>query len=703
MSRTTLVAAGNVPKLRSENLSRLAVYIVRGNTVLAETPVANDGSFRFNVAESVAREHGVSAIIGPKGVDHHALLARADLPRVPLASARAHEGRAGHVKLDFSAHRITDEIVDLWWLWCSPYTVSGTLRSADGCPVPGAQVTVYNVTHGTGGLVRTPRDTVQTGADGTFTATFNWCECLCCWPCWPSWWFCWPWWWELDIVHILDTLDRQLPLRQNALGAKFAPSLHANVAPLKRPATADLMTGQAFAHLRSDNTLVQDTARTAKISARLSDPAIRELFPWWWWCCDEPNILFSATQNGNTVLDEDPNTDTRWCFESGQTVSLIANDLAISLCPPPPPPVPDGFGWIQVGNTLVADITQGYANGATGTDASDMAFGGWLDIYGGFSDPNAVAFYQVLADGYVGNGNPRRGGTPNGVSQPLSVGLGTYVVIARNGGTFDTIPVDLGPCSFNGISNLYMTTQHRANPPAGVTGLGAFPALNAGDLVIGWYDQRRIVGASAGALIGGAAAGGVDLTLAPFDIAGNPVTLTTIETLTLMIDTTYIYGHIDSLTAYDQNHNLVSITSGGTNNCPSYRIGEHGYLLLHVTVTDPNGHLSGYEIDSEFGHGPSPTPPATDPPHRGYNTASGPPPFLGVDGGYGQPSIVGMTATTNVSFKGGGDTITISPTVSCCYDFRLNAGKRVTNGTTNSAGLVNQDFWTVSIDTTPIP
>ena len=41
---------------------------------------------------------------------------------------------------------------------------------------------------------------------------------------------------------------------------------------------------------------------------KLANPAIRRIFPWWWWCCDDPNICFTVTQGGNTVLNEDPAT-----------------------------------------------------------------------------------------------------------------------------------------------------------------------------------------------------------------------------------------------------------------------------------------------------------------------------------------------------------------------------------------------------------
>lgn len=256
------------------------------------------------------------------------------------------------------------------------------------------------------------------------------------------------------------------------------------------------------------------------------------------------------------------------------------------------------------------------------------------------------------------------------------------------------VVVDLGPCSFGTHTNLYVTTQFRQPPPAGVTGLAPFPGI-AGDVVLGYAFAGRLVSAAAGALIGGAPAGGVDLSLTALASDGSPVHLTTSETLTLMIDTTGIYGHIDWLRAYESPGHEVQLSTG-TTECPSYHIGPNGFLVAHVNVNDPHGHLSAYEIQAEFGHSGLGTAPVIDPAHRGYN--SGGAPFLGVDGGYGQPNPGGSGTATSVSFVGGGDTITITPRMSCCYDFRLKAGKRVTDGTNSSAGLTLQDYWTVSID-----
>lgn len=698
----SITVIGKLPKLSSSNIGRIAAFLVQGNNVLAQSPVTANG-FRFRLPGSIVIDPCLIVVLGPKGLDDQTLLARTDLPRLSLSAASSREAHSsGVLTLDFSTLNLDDKIVDLWWNWCRTYTVSGTVQTQNGCPVPGAEVTVYNVTSGATGLTETSIETVETNAEGQFTATFNWCECLCCWPCWPIWWHCWPWWWELDILAVIENVERQLPLRP----AQGIASIAANVAPLRRPAAADLMTGQGFA--RASAALKPDAARTALIANKFANPQIRDLFPWWWWCCDNPNLVFSVTQNGTTILNEDPATATRWCFPSGQSVTLVGNSQSVGVCPPPK--ICEGFGWVSVGNPgiLVENITNGYANGTAGADTSGMAFLGSLNIYGGFNDLS-IPFYQVWEGLWTGNANPARGGIAPGPSLPISIPLSSNVLIVRGGSLLWLNDVTLGPCSFAGIDNLYMTTSQRQNPPAGVTGLGPNPFL-PGDTVITWSSAGLIV-SSAAPLIGSTPGGGVDLTLVAYDATGTELALTTNNPLTLMIDTTGLSSHsIDSISAFDVNGNPVGLSGPSTTQCPSYHIGKNGYLLLHVTVTDQdpsaalslNEHLLGYEIDTQFGHGSTSVP--TVPSHRGYVVDPYPftPPLTlpgqvyGIDPGYGVPN------TALVSYVGGGDTIQISPQVSCCYDFQLWAGKRVTDGQEIFGTWQNVDFQTATVDVSPI-
>ena len=169
----SITVIGKLPKLSSSNIGRIAAFLVQGNNVLAQSPVTANG-FRFRLPGSIVIDPCLIVVLGPKGLDDQTLLARTDLPRLSLSAASSREAHSsGVLTLDFSTLNLDDKIVDLWWNWCRTYTVSGTVQTQNGCPVPGAEVTVYNVTSGATGLTETSIETVETNAEGQFTASFQ--------------------------------------------------------------------------------------------------------------------------------------------------------------------------------------------------------------------------------------------------------------------------------------------------------------------------------------------------------------------------------------------------------------------------------------------------------------------------------------------------------------------------------------------------
>ena len=724
---------GKLPKLSSKNISRLAVFLVRDDAILSESPLSASGTFQFQMAPHLASDSGVYAVLGPKGMDAQSLATHSDLPAVAVTSASKLD--RGGFNLQFPESEISDELIDPWWEWCREYTVSGTLLTASDCPM-GAEVTVYNVTSGVSGLVKTPLETVTTDSNGNFTFSFNWCSSrFCWWPCWPLWWRCWPWWWELDILAVIDSLESGV-LANSRGGLSLAP---ANVAPLRQPASADLMTGVGFAASRAAAELQPDSARTALIASKFSNPALREIFPWWWWCCENPNIVFSATQGATVVLNEDPNTSTRWCFASGQNVSLTGNSLSIGACQVGTTGGPCGFSWSTVGSetgTLIDTISMGYAEGSEGGACSNLAFAGTLNLNGIF-DGDCLGFYQVMAGEWGGSGslataaNPARGGTSPVTSEPLSVALYDWITIWGPSG-FSQQQVYLGPCSFMGMDNLYISRSLRDNPPAGVTGLPPFPAIGPGD-IWGWNSPTLVLSVPAADLAGPSGAGGVTLSFMPYDDAGNALPTVTQPfelgpDLTLMIDTTSLTQAtidwdpgVNVSGVYNADGSRALQTAGSSNTCPSYQIvGSWGFVLLHTTVIDNAAHLGEYEIVVQYGNGTLP-PLTISPSDRDYAQAPASftaptAPTRAVDAGYGLPNNLPLPAPMpappapgspysaaapgNWTFVGGGDTVYIPITVSCCYDFQLWVNKRTTDGN-NSCIQSNVAYQTVNITVVP--
>src|SRR5260221_7928824 len=235
MPSRLITISGKLPEI-AKDANRVAVYLFSGNQLLADVPAQSGGNVNFHVAEDVlASGEELKAVVGPAGLGAHALAQRSDLLSVPIDRQKLDREKA---TLDFPLAKIAlkPDIIDKWWLWCRQYCVDGTVVGPDGCPVPGAAVTVYSVAHtGWFGYSKTPRKTVTTGADGKFHACFNWCTCrfcMPCWPCWPIWWSCWPWWWELDLLHVLDQIEARA-----TLNAGIAGRIAADVrrAPLSRP------------------------------------------------------------------------------------------------------------------------------------------------------------------------------------------------------------------------------------------------------------------------------------------------------------------------------------------------------------------------------------------------------------------------------------------------------------------------------------
>lgn len=649
---------GKLAGIKQDDAQRIAVYLVRGNEILAHTNVQDDGSVHIRLPRQVLEQtsaYGLEVIVGPAGAAEN-LQQIPNLQRLPLDSEQLRKAESEfHLHLD--KVELNEEILKIWWFWCRWYCISGVVVGPDGCPVPFADVTVYNVVYSGNGFTKTPRATVTTDINGHFDACFIWCRChFCCWPCWPFWWLCWPWWWELDILRVIEEIEsRVAPTPLNPVARIATQSSLA----LNRPAARDLMLGQGFAFSRrADAKFTPDSTRTALIRSKFSNASIRALFPWWWWCCDDPNIVFSASQGSNTILDEDPAVDTRWCLEDGSTVTLVANSNAITACSGDPKPQ-NGFVWTRVGDTSVANIHGGYADGVSGSDYSDMAFTGELKVYGEFATGSSVAYYQVNAGQW--SGNPSRGGMAPGSSTPISLPLYNTAIIL-NGSTASFVPVKMGPFNAGGVTNLYATQEQRSSVPAGL-----LPPLPTGT-VVGWEFNGLKVDANASNLLTGGNTGAIDLTMTGYDASFALLSLppNTADVLTLEIDTTAITtAAINSLSAFTSGGVEVFPTESG--NCPAYNVGAGGYVVLNVTVQDANGHLFEYVVTPNYGSGSLGT---TTPGLRGYSESPG-----SFPAGYAGPPD-----TAQKSFGGGTENITYYPPENCCYDFRLDVGKRVTNG-----------------------
>jgi hypothetical protein len=683
VASTSIFIIGEVTKVAEQDAQRLAVFVHRCNQVIASTPLQSNGTYRLPLARaavSAESAYGLTLTVAPATASAH-FDHLPNLPSVPLKRADLEKAEK---EFRAPAISISADVLKLWWTWCRWFCVSGTVVGPNGCVVPGAEVTVYSVTYTGSGYTKVPRATVATGPNGTFTACFEWCSCSFCFPCWPChplWWFCWPWWWELDMLHVIDALEK-IPLAGPGQAAL------ANKATLLRPDAKDLVVGRGFN--LSQGTVAPDANRTALVKSKLSNPAIRERFPWWWWCCDDPNIVFSVTQNGTVILNENPAIDTRWCLADGSTVTLVGNSQSATLCPGKCPPE-SGFVWTSVGNIDVDDISQGYATvpawTAANPDNKDLVFadyGSGLDLFGAFAPGSDVSFYQVLAGEWAGN--PARGGTAPTSSSPLLAKLYRTAFLEDATHTIVTqATVLMGPFTQGGVTGLFATEQARAAGP--IAGLPAVP-IPPGGAVIGWMNEGLLVSTASENLIGGASNGAVSLTVAGYDAAVNPVALVPDSPLTLTIDNTSLNPDTIALSAFLANGNPAPLN--GTGQCPAYDVGPGGYVQITTSVSDTLGHLFEYYVTAEYGSGSSAV--VTPPGVRGYvsNPLISAPP-AGVcsvgDPDYTCKGWVGGTEVMYFPNAPGGAPASWTPPFSpgneppdCCYLFLIRLAKRTTNG-----------------------
>src|SRR5262249_44697845 len=139
---------GILPQLKAEDASRLAVYVVRGSEILAQGNVGAKGDFRVDVSRAAIESdsrYGLEAVIGPAGIAEQ-LSQVPQLRRLPLDQAALAKAEA---TLSLAVDKLVISAANLaiWWRWCRWYCVSGTVIGPNGCPVPGARVTVNTVGH----------------------------------------------------------------------------------------------------------------------------------------------------------------------------------------------------------------------------------------------------------------------------------------------------------------------------------------------------------------------------------------------------------------------------------------------------------------------------------------------------------------------------------------------------------------------------
>jgi len=300
-----------------------------------------------------------------------------------------------------------------WWLhWCRSFKVTGRLVCADGSPVVGATVSVYDVNAWWWWFSQELEGTAVTDATGSFEIDFTRC---CGW---------WPWyWWELRdwivdpyLVEQISAVVKQNPKIGRLPSAIPAPSLDVFQSVLASSATttrAGLLANVA----RPAATLVDaaiDPNELNSLREKLIAVLPREFplpiwpwYPWFPWLECNANLIFKATQvcNGqtNTIVAETV-ADTRWDVGNNVNVTLTANDLACCAfscgdqCPAGNCIVPTDICDINVGsiggNVGAPAVANSAQIGLYAPGVQDRPFADDVTFYCLFGDLVNVDYYE---------------------------------------------------------------------------------------------------------------------------------------------------------------------------------------------------------------------------------------------------------------------------------------------------------------------
>jgi len=295
----------------------------------------------------------------------------------------------------------------LWLIWCREFVINGRLVCSDGSPVPGAEVTAYDVDFfwwwSSVVQIGSP---VVTDAAGHFTIKFRWC---CYW---------WPWWWwrlrywRLDPI-LIEKIQPILKLNPQFRAPAMVPTPSLDFGSLN-PQPLPPRTTKLPAALAVSRELDPATIPALRDKLVTELPQVPELerlriwpwYPWAPWFDCAPDVIFRAKQKCGDQIKVVVNENifqTRWDIPTTLNVNLVANKEACCLPQNPPPPQGDcalitgvcGDPGIPVtsigGNSGAPASPVGYAD----PGGRDRPFSESVYVSGQFGTAAQADFYEV--------------------------------------------------------------------------------------------------------------------------------------------------------------------------------------------------------------------------------------------------------------------------------------------------------------------
>jgi len=491
-----------------------------------------------------------------------------------------------------------------WWFWCRDFTITGQVVCADGSPVPGAEVSAFDVDFWWWwSSVNQVGSTAITDASGNFTISFRWC---CGW---------WPWWWwelrywRLDPI-LVERLYPVLKLHPELELREPSPTPTLDLVSLKPQASASGALTKAS--LSSSSAVTPELISASREKLRAALPYIEEferlrIWPWFcwypWFDC-APDIIFKVTQNcgavQNVIVDENI-FQTRWDIPTNLNVTLTANSLACCIQTPPPPPEGNCVLMTEVCGIPVIDI-----GGNAGTPGPvgfaypnnrDRPFSESIALYGQFGSSAQADYYSIQF-------KPNSGSTWNDVPVAAVSGFNRLYFDATLPWPTNWIYV-----FFNPTAGVYESREHyesTTNPgpwgsPSGRSWIGDRDELaviqTSGFFADGPYDFR-VIGYKA------LAGGGADLATA-FVLPGCGVEPNANNQVTLFLDNRVASAttgsvHINT-TEPDCGITAVRLGASTVAPCGAERLKPGTPLEIDFFISDPDGHLDSYSLVVKYG------------------------------------------------------------------------------------------------------
>ena len=306
---------------------------------------------------------------------------------------------------------------DIWLRWCRTFVIHGRIICPDGSPVPGAQVSAFDVDFFWWWFSSSQvGPTVVTDANGHFTITFRWC---CGW---------WPWWWwqlrrwSLEPL-LIDKIRPVLKLRPDLKFREPSPDVSFDFAALTtlpsgpvRPqpglSIPSIPIPQPIRDISKVDPSTIPSLRDKLVSVLPPVPELERLriWPWWpWtpWLDCTPDIIFRVTQNCGGGIDKvivnENLFQARWDIPTALNVTLVANDQACCIPHNDPDPVgpcalitgvcgdPGIISGNIGGNSAHPAGPDGYANPGT----RDNPFSEGISIWGQLGTDPQTAYYEI--------------------------------------------------------------------------------------------------------------------------------------------------------------------------------------------------------------------------------------------------------------------------------------------------------------------